>query len=90
MGDELVIVGQAADSLMANDLFKVRGILKSVGEEIDHGGFFMLDTSFRNFMGLPEGIHEVFIKRHEPRQAIDYARQKVANMFPQYEVKHWR
>ncbi len=31
LGGELVIVSQAADGSMANDLYRVRGILKSVG-----------------------------------------------------------
>jgi len=35
LGDKLVIVGQASDGSMANELFEVRGILKGVGEEID-------------------------------------------------------
>ena len=90
IGDELVLVGQAADGAMANDLFRVRGILKSVGEEIDRGGFYMLDSSFRSLMGLPEGVHEIVIQRQDRLQDIELARQTVANLFPEYEVMHWR
>lgn len=90
IGDELVIVSQAADGAMANDLYKVKGILKSVGEEIDRGGFFMLDSSFRDLMGLPEGAHEIVILRTDHKLALSVASTQISAMFPEYEVKNWR
>ncbi|MDQ7004262.1 MAG: ABC transporter permease [Ghiorsea sp.] len=36
IGDELVFVGQSADGFMANDLYHVQGILKSVSDSIRH------------------------------------------------------
>lgn len=90
IGDELVIVGQAADGSMANDLYKVRGVLKSVGEEIDRGGFFMPDSSFRALMGLPDGVHEVVVVRQDRKQDIELASEQVGKLFPEYEVKNWR
>jgi ABC-type lipoprotein release transport system permease subunit len=90
IGDELVIVGQAADGSMANDLYKVRGVLKGVGEEIDRGGFFMLDSSFRAVMGLPEGVHEIVITRQDHKQSIEEAAKIIRGLYPQYEVLDWR
>ncbi len=40
-GSELVVLSQATDGSMANDLFTVRGVLKGVGSETDRGGVFM-------------------------------------------------
>jgi len=90
IGDELVIVGQAADGSMANELYTVRGVLKSVGEEIDRGGFFMLASSFRDLMGLPEGVHEIVILRSDRKQALALSSSQLSAMFPEYEVKNWR
>lgn len=89
-GDEVVIIGQAADGSMANDLFRVRGILQSVGEEIDRGGFYMLDTSFRELMGLNASAHEIVVLRSERKQDIELATRHIATLFPAYEVLHWR
>ena len=90
LGDEVVIVSQAADGSMANDLYKVRGIIKAVGEEIDRGGFFMLDSSFRDLMGLTEGVHEIVLTRRDRAQAIEQASKVVATLTPNYEVLDWR
>lgn len=90
IGDELVIVGQAADGSMANDLYKVRGVLKSIGEEIDRGGFFMTQSSFRDLMGLPTGVHEIVILRTDRKQALALASTEVSAMFPENEVMNWR
>jgi len=90
IGDELVIVGQAADGAMANELYTVKGVLKSVGEEIDRGGFFMLESSFRDLMELPVGAHEVVIVRGDRSQDLSLVSNQLGDMFPEYEVKNWR
>ena len=69
IGDELVFVGQSADGYMANDLFRVRGILKSVADGIDRMGMFMPMASLRTLMTVPDGAHEIVILR--PNRASD-------------------
>ncbi len=61
VGDEIVIVSQAADGSIANDLFRVRGILKSVSELTDRAGFIMPISTFRDLMVIPEGAHEIAV-----------------------------
>ena len=90
LGDEVVIVGQAADGSMANDLYRVRGILKSVGEEIDRAGFFMPIRSFRRLMAVPQGAHEIVVMRSDRKQDLEQATQQVAALFPGDEVLNWR
>ena len=90
IGDELVIIGQSADGAMANELYRVRGVLKSVGEEIDRGGFFMLASSFRDLMGLPEGVHEIVVLRTDRKQPLLMATSELRGMFPEHEVMNWR
>jgi len=65
VGAEVVLLGQAADGSMANDLFRVRGILKNVGERVDRAGFLMLESTFRELMQVSSGVHEIAIARNE-------------------------
>lgn len=89
-GDEVVIIGQATDGSMANDLYTVRGILKSIGEEVDRGGFFMVEHAFRELMVLPQGAHEITVMRPDRSRDLESATAQVAALAPGYETMHWR
>jgi len=90
IGDELVFVGQSADGYMANELFRVRGILKSVSDGIDRMGLFMPMPRLRELMGIPEGAHEIVIARAD--RTTDLAEQTtvVEKLAPGLEVKNWK
>ena len=90
VGDEVILVGQASDGAMANDLFQVRGILKAVADDIDRGGFFMLASSFRDLMVIEEGVHEIAMKRINHSQPLETIKQQVQAVAGPYEVKDWR
>lgn len=90
VGNEVVIVGQAADGSMANDLYRIRGILKSVGGEIDGGGFFMVENAFRILMSIPEGSHEIAIMRSDEEADLVDTTTIVTKLAADYEVKNWR
>jgi ABC-type lipoprotein release transport system permease subunit len=89
-GSEVVIVGQAADGSMANELYLVRGILKSVGEMIDRGGFFMVDRAFRELMVLPSGVHEIAIRHPGENNDLESGTEILAAIMPGLEVMNWR
>jgi ABC-type lipoprotein release transport system permease subunit len=89
-GDEVVIIGQAADGSMANDLYTVRGILKSIGEEVDRAGFFMVERALRELMMLPQGAHEITVMRPDRSRDLESATAQVAALAPGYETLHWR
>ncbi|MBW2608988.1 MAG: ABC transporter permease [Deltaproteobacteria bacterium] len=88
--DEVIIIGQASDGSMANDLYRVRGILKSVGEDVDRSGFFMPESTFRDLMVLPEGAHEIAVMRPDRSRDLEAAASQVAALAPGYETKNWR
>ena len=88
-GDEVVIIGQATDGSMANDLYTVRGILKSIGEEVDRAGFFMVERAFRELMVLPQGAHEITVMRPDRSRDLESATTQVAALAPGYETLHW-
>ncbi len=90
VGVEVVLVSQAADGSMANDLYRVRGILKSVGDAIDRGGLLMVESAFRELMVLPEGAHEIVVVRPDRDVPLDDAEKVVAAAAPGEEVLTWR
>ena len=89
-GDEVIIIGQATDGSMANDLYTVRGILKSIGEGVDRAGFFMVERTFRELMVLPQGAHEIAVMRPDRSRNLESATAQVAALSPGYETMNWR
>lgn len=90
LGSEIVVVSQASDGAMANDIYFVRGILKSVGDAVDQGGFLMVDAEFRGLMGVPEGAHEIAVARINKDGGLTEAADAVSALAPGMEVKDWR
>jgi ABC-type lipoprotein release transport system permease subunit len=89
-GNEVVIIGQATDGSMANDLYTVRGILKSIGDDVDRAGFFMAESTFRELMVLPQGAHEIAVMRPDPSRDLESATAQVAALASGYETMNWR
>ncbi|MBN1551018.1 ABC transporter permease [bacterium] len=89
LNDEIVLLGQAADGSMANDLYYVRGILKSVSENIDRTGFFMTKDAYDTLMVYSGGAHEIAIKPPQG-MTLDQAVSKVKSIAPNTEVLSWR
>ncbi len=90
VGDDLVIVSQATDGSIANDLYTVRGILKSIGEEVDRSGLFMVDRTFRDLMVLPEGVHEIAIMRQDRTADLQHAARQVTALSTGLSVMDWQ
>lgn len=90
IGDEVIFVGQASDGSMANDLYYVTGILKSVAEDIDRGGFFMTAQAFRELMVLPDGAHEIAVMRPDRKRDLAIAKEKVAALAGPHETLDWK
>jgi len=90
LGDELVFVGQSADGYMANELFRVRGILKSVSDGIDRMGVYMPMQTLRNLIAVPEGAHEIVILRPDRTTDLETETARVQQLAPGLEVKNWK
>ncbi len=90
LGAELVLVSQAADGSTANDLFTVRGVLKTVSEDIDRSALYMNESAYREFMMLDGGTHEIVVARD--KRYPDPALQKAAlqTLSEGLEAKTWR
>jgi len=92
LGDELIFVGQTADGYMANDSFRVRGILKSIATDIDSASVFMINGMLRELISLPEqGAHQLVIMRADRKQDLAEATEKIRTLVKQdLEVMSWR
>ena len=90
IGDEVIFVGQSADGFMANDIFIIDGILKSVADTIDRAGVFMRAQDFRELMAIPEGAHEIVVLRSDRASDLDEATAKIQLQYPELEVRNWK
>ena len=88
-GTELVVLSQAADGSMANDLYHVRGVLQPVTDGTDRAGLFMVESAFRELMVFPEGAHQIIIRTSDLAQ-LDTQTARVAGFAEPNEVKSWR
>ncbi len=88
-GAELILLSQAADGGIANDLYRVRGVLRSVGEVTDRAGVFMSTAAFRELMALEGGAHQIIVRR--PRQmTLDETAAAVRAAATGHDVQTWK
>jgi putative ABC transport system permease protein len=88
-GDELVLLGQAADGSIANDLATVRGVLRSISDESDRAGVFMTAEAFRAFFALADGTHQIIVRRPADRD-LTAAVAEVRAVATGLDVQSWR
>lgn len=61
-GDEIALVGNAADGSLANDLFVVREVLRSPVDVVNQSGVVMRIEHARDFFVMPDGAHEIVVR----------------------------
>ena len=88
-GDELVLLGQAADGSIANDLYTIRGVLRSISDDVDRGGVFMTEHAFRSFFVVPNGAHQIMVRRPAEREPL-VAAAEVRDIAAGLTVETWR
>ena len=78
-GDELVVVGSAADGSMANDLYTVSGIYRTGLVEFDASTAVMPIADLQSLVVLDPGrIHEIAVAIHDPSAAAETAERLAA------------
>jgi ABC-type lipoprotein release transport system permease subunit len=88
-GDEIVVLTQGADGSMANELYRVRGVLKNVGDRVDRTGVFLSFPAFRELMVLPAGAHQIIVRRPDGI-GLDPAADRVRELAGELDVKSWK
>jgi ABC-type lipoprotein release transport system permease subunit len=61
-GQEVAIVGQAADGSLANDLYTVDGIVKGPVDMVNQSGIVMPLADAQELFVLPDQVHELMIR----------------------------
>jgi ABC-type lipoprotein release transport system permease subunit len=89
VGDELVVVVQAADGSLGNELYTVTGVLKSIGESIDRSAAFLHRNDFAELFVSGGRIHELAFNTRGalPLDRIESVLHTVA---PSDDVRTWR
>jgi len=87
-GAELVVLTQASDGSTANELYKVVGVLSSVGGGADRA-IFMSAKAFRELMVMPTGAHQIILRR-APNRDLATAATAVRSIAKGHDVKTWR
>jgi putative ABC transport system permease protein len=88
-GDELVILSQAADGSLANDLYTVRGVLMGVADATDRSAIFMNAEAFRELMVFPAGAHQIIVRRPDNVE-LEAAAATVKGCAGTLNVKTWK
>jgi ABC-type lipoprotein release transport system permease subunit len=89
VGDEFVVLVQAADGSMGNDLLKVSGILKGVGDAIDRNAIFIRQEDFDALFVSSGMIHEIaFTTQNE--QELKTVVDNIQSLAPKMEVQSWK
>jgi len=88
-GSEIVVLTQAADGSLANEIYRVRGVLSGISDGVDQGGVFMLAESFRRLLVLPDGVQQIIVRR-PTSMPLAAAAAAVHKLVPDLDVKTWR
>jgi ABC-type lipoprotein release transport system permease subunit len=89
VGSEVVVVVQAADGSLGNELFTVTGVLKAAGDSIDRNAALIHAKDFIELFVSGERIHEIALNSRG-RVPIEELARLVAQVAPGQEVKNWR
>jgi putative ABC transport system permease protein len=89
IGGELLAITQSADGSMAYELFEVRGVLLGISDAIDRSGIFMTQASFRELIMMPEGAHQVIVRRPQDLE-LEALLDRVEGLAGELEVQTWR
>jgi ABC-type lipoprotein release transport system permease subunit len=88
LGGEILLLTNAADGSMANQLYRVRGVLRGMGDAIDRGGVFMNAGAWRELLVVPTGVHQIIVRR-PPNVDLATAKKTVVALASGVEVRSW-
>jgi len=89
VSDEVVVVVQASDGSIGNELFVVRGILKTVASDIDRSAAIIHQKDFDDIFVAQHPVHEIALLASDGRSsaAVAAIARRVA---PDEEVLTWQ
>jgi ABC-type lipoprotein release transport system permease subunit len=91
IGSEIVLLTQAADGSLANDLFELIGIVDTGDETADRLGLYMNLGSAQELLVTNDEVHEIIITIHDLKH-IDVITNAIRSRLsdPQLDVQPWQ
>jgi len=89
VGDELLLLSQAADGSVANDLYTIKGVLGTVSDPVDRTTVFLTQGAFRDLMVVPTGAQLITV-RMPPSADLDATAAALTQAHAGLDVKTWR
>ena len=89
IGSEIVVVVQAADGSLGNDLYTVTGILKAVGDSVDRNAAIIHAADFAELFVSGDRIHEVALNSRK-RLSLKKLTELLSAVAPEEEIMSWR
>ena len=89
-GDEIAVVGQAADGSLANDLYIVQDIISSPADLINQSGVVMSLANAQELFVMPNQAHEIVIRTKQAGEAEQMVlRLGQSAALAEMEIKPW-
>jgi len=88
LGEELVLISQGADGSIANDIFRVQGIVGHKNSK-DKSHIFIPLEAAQSFLTMQDRIHEISIQLDSPDAARKVA-QSLQGELPELKVSPWQ
>ena len=90
-GDEIIVLTQAADGSLGNEIYTVSGVLKSIGEMLDRGGVLIHIEDLSELIALNGKIHEIAIRLDDPED-LEGAGEVLRGLFDRtrFDIRDWK
>ena len=89
-GDEIAVVGQAADGSLANDLYIVQDIISSPADIVNQSGVVMSLANAQELFVMPDQAHEIVIRTKQAGEAEQMVQRLGQNpALAEMEIKPW-
>ena len=90
VGDELIVVVEAADGSIGAELYTVAGILKSVADGVDRTVVLMNERDYRELFSLYGDQFHEFAVNTKGEMPLDELSKTVKQLVPDHETKTWK
>ncbi|MEE8319497.1 MAG: FtsX-like permease family protein [bacterium] len=90
-GEEIILLAQAADGSLGNDIYIVKGVLNTVGAVLDRAGVIMSLADLDLLLSLEGRVHEIAVRLDKP-DLLEMAASKIKTSLNgnSSEVKTWK
>ncbi len=90
-GEEIILLAQAADGSLGNEIYTVKGVLNSVGAMLDRTGVIMSLADLDLLLSLEGRVHEIAVRLDKPDLLEETATNIKASLDGDgLEVKTWK